>query len=511
MSARTVGFGVIKRLAIVLVPSLMVAVLAAAPVLAAPELALSPTSGALGTRVTVSGANFESYRGDSVSIYFNGAEVDTLVIPDDGSFSTDFFIPDDASIGVSYVTVGDDLGNQLGSKKAFVVDDLDVFLYPEEGVVGTDVSLTGKGLYSEGRVLVYYNGERLDTGSATAGPTGDFSYDFVALDSAAGEHAVRVEDALGNWDEAKFDIKPMMSLGTAKAATGDEITVSGSGFGGRMKVAVSFHDIEVATEQTDRNGAFEVEFQVPVMPPGEYEITVEDAVGNRTEADFTISAGINLSYYQGHVGLALGVEGMGFLTDQTVAVKYNNIQVAQVPTDGNGAFSCEFIVPASTGGNHIVAVYDGTNEVTRVFTVESDAPPVPTLVIPEDGAQDSPAAYFDWNDVTDMSGVTYTLQIGIDPEFSAIVLESEGIPSSDYLLADTDELSPTTEDSPYYWRVKAVDGAANESEWSEPWAFYVKSGFSLSAPARNALIAAGVTAAIFLGVWIGRRTAYSKV
>ncbi len=72
------------------------------------------------------------------------------------------------------------------------------------------------------------------------------------------------------------------------------------------------------------------------------------------------------------------------------------------------------------------------------------------------------------------------------------------------------KLAPTKKDAPYYWRVKAIDGASNESKWSDPVPFYVRSRFALSGWARNALIGLGVAGGVFLGFWLGRRTARSR-
>ena len=58
--------------------------------------------------------------------------------------------------------------------------------------------------------------------------------------------------------------------------------------------------------------------------------------------------------------------------------------------------------------------------------------------------------------------------------------------------------------------MKAVDGAANEGEWSEAGSFYVGSRFTLPETAKKVLIGLGIAGACFLGFWLGRRTAYAK-
>ncbi len=66
----------------------------------------------------------------------------------------------------------------------------------------------------------------------------------------------------------------------------------------------------------------------------------------------------------------------------------------------------------------------------------------------------------------------YQLQIASDGDFAFVVMEKT-LAESEYILSDEMALAAVTEDSPYYWRVKAIDGAANESEWSAPRSFLV--------------------------------------
>jgi len=141
--------------------------------------------------------------------------------------------------------------------------------------------------------------------------------------------------------------------------------------------------------------------------------------------------------------------------------------------------------------------------------MESTAPPIPQLLLPEDASKAEAETYFDWEDVTDDSGVTYTLQIAIDADFTSIVLEKEGLTYSDYTITKGEGLQPTIKEAPYYWRVKAVDGASNESEWSTTTSFYVTSAFALTGWVLYALIGLGVVLLGFLCFWLGRRTTYS--
>jgi hypothetical protein len=65
------------------------------------------------------------------------------------------------------------------------------------------------------------------------------------------------------------------------------------------------------------------------------------------------------------------------------------------------------------------------------------------------------------------------LQIGADSDFSTVVLEKKGLADSEYTLGADEKLGPAAGEAAYYWRVKAVDGTAGESDWTIPGLFYV--------------------------------------
>ena len=130
------------------------------------------------------------------------------------------------------------------------------------------------------------------------------------------------------------------------------------------------------------------------------------------------------------------------------------------------------------------------------------------LLLPEDATEAEAEIYFDWENVDDPSGVTYTLQIATDVDFNTVVLEKEDLTSSEYFITEGEVLLPTMKEAPYHWKVKAVDGAFNESEWSTPMSLYIGSSFTLPDWAKGILIGIGVLLIGFLAFWVGRRTAY---
>jgi len=142
--------------------------------------------------------------------------------------------------------------------------------------------------------------------------------------------------------------------------------------------------------------------------------------------------------------------------------------------------------------------------------MESTPPPKPAPLLPLMDVKTESEAYFDWEDVDDPSlPITYTLQIATDEDFpeDSIVLEKEGLTTSEYTITEEEKLESTEEEAPYYWRIKAIDGASNESGWSGTGSFYV-SGFSLGGLFKYVFYVLGGLALLALGFWLGRRTAY---
>jgi len=447
--------------------------LSGTPVMAAPQLNLLPDSGAVGTRITISGENFDSYKGDELRIYFDNDEISAspIVVPQTGSFEFDFNIPEDVEPGEHTLRARSELGSTV-ALSTFTVLEPEISLSRRSGSVGSKLVVDGEGFCADKVVTIYFGRKIL--GKVTASSSGEFSYSFTIPESTAGEHAIVAENEEDNYDGVKFTVTPLITLNPGTGAVGDILSVSGNGFAAKSDVSIFFRSDEVAYAKTDEAGTFKpVSFNVPQAPPGTYDVTIKDEKGNTVKYEFTIIAGASVDQTVANVGGELTISGTGFEINGEIVLEFDGVAVATIAADSSGAFQVVFKVPARPHGEHVITVSDGVDTRQIVFEIESEAPSVPVPVLPADKSEARAATYFDWEDVADPSSpVNYRLQIASDGGFAVVIMEKT-LTASEYRLSEAEALAAVTADSPYHWRVKAMDAAENESEWSAPRSFLV--------------------------------------
>jgi len=521
---------------------LVMAIPATAALAAVETINLDPEEGEIGDNVEILGYNFDARH--SVYIYFSSREVNVgddinklntyeelkRVYPaGDGTLDTDFevpyelttgYYPEDVHGGDYYVYVTYRDNDSIVAAAEFTILNGEIELDPEEGQVGTEVTISGEKLRPTQEISIDYDGYDVDIAGGDKETTseGKFTCTFIVPESSVGNHNITVTDESGNKPEAEFSVKPKITIDPTSAATGNTVHVYGTGFARKEYITITFDYNRVSTEpiqlKSSYKGSFSSTFIVPSLTPsGISEVRASDRQANKAYVDLTISAGISLSPVTsqtspGHVGMELRVYGTGFIANTTVTITYGNnevITVATAPTDVHGDFLATFTVPPSVAGSHIVTATDGTITATSIFTMESEAPLMP--MFPKVTIKADADVCFDWNDVVDVSGVTYTLQVASAADFTTIVLEKKGLTHSEYTITEEEKLKLTENKIPYYWRVKAVDGAYNESEWMPSGKFYI--GFSWTSISSWPIyiwIGLGVLLIAIIGIWVRRRT-----
>jgi len=523
-----------KRIGYFLLLSLVLILLVSVP--ATPAYAVSiyviPLQGKIGDWIEIRGGGFEL--GKIVLLYFSSDKADvgddidkevtaykcfnvfSFTVPDK---LTDGRYKEDVHGGDYYIYATYSGDTEIIAWTHFVILDGEIELTPKEGTVGDEVKISGEGLRPNQKISVECDDDKVDIigGDRETGSKGQFTCTIIIPDSAAGNHTITVIDESGNKPAAEFKVSPKITLDPVKQAMGKVVTVNGTGFNQREDITLLLAGNVIPTTplsiHTSSRGSFSVSFVVPFHYGGG-TVKIEASDGRRAEAQLTILVGIALDPITsptspGRVGMELIVRGAGFTANAPVSITYTNndesIPVANVTAEANGNFEVSLTVPPSVAGSHTVTATDGSNIATSTFTMESQAPPVPVLLLPEVATAAKAETYFDWKDVTDPSGVSYTLQVASDVNFTNVVLEKEGLPHSKYTLAEGEKLKSAGRKA-YYWRVRAVDGASNEGEWTTSGLFYVGS-FWASIPnwVWYSLFGLVILLAAVLGFWIKRR------
>jgi hypothetical protein len=376
------------------------------------------------------------------------------------------------------------MGSSLEATEEFTVEP-GLTVDPEEGAVGTTVTVKGRGFAEdeEDIELRYYLNGDYETieDDITADDEGSWQKSFKIPSSSSGSHKIDArgdDSSFTEVEDATFEVAPGISIDKSSGSAGETVTVKGSGFGeDERSIEILFDGTVIARDiRANENGVWEKTFSLPEMPKGRYTVTAEGAKTDKEDirgVSFEVKAGLVLSPITGHVGTELTVSGSGFAANKSVVIKYDASQVATATTNDKGSFSdLSFPAPKSIHGAHQVTAEDtaGT-KVTATFTMESQPPAKPALSSPSNGSRvgfvGSVVATFEWSAVTDDSGVSYSLQIADSENFTAPIVSVTDLAEASYTLPDTQALSHGT----YYWRVKAVDGAQNDSGWTEAYSF----------------------------------------
>lgn len=316
---------------------------------------LSPTSGAIGTPVTVSGSNFGATQGSS-TVKFNNV---TATPTSWSATSIAVPVPASATTGPVVVTVGGAASN--GVTFTVVPPPSISGLSPNSGPLGQSVTVSGSNFgATQGASLVKFNG-------VTATPT-SWSNTSVAAPVPAGATTgpVVVTAAGGNSNGVTFTVTAsIVNLSPTSGGSGTPVTISGSNFGVTQgSSTVKFNGV---TATPTSWSATSIGAPVPSSATtGNVVVTVGGVASNGVV--FTIPPSITtLSPTNGIVGQSVLISGTKFGSTQgTSTVKFNG--VTATPTNW-GASSITAPVPSGATTGPVVVTVAGAASNGVTFTV----------------------------------------------------------------------------------------------------------------------------------------------
>jgi len=443
-----------------------------------PSIFITPETATIGSTITVTGKGFRANETDIVILYDAESQKSAITASASGTWTSTFTAPVSVYGAHTVDAYGAITLATNVTDKTFTVKP-SIAITPESGGVGTTVSVTGTGFPSdETNVIVYFDNTTVGS-SLTADDNGTWSTTFTVPKTYSGNHVIDAYSntiALTAVSDQAFAVVSGITLDKTSVYAGDVIAITGSGFtANESNIYLTFDGITQGnTISADSTGQWKVNFTVPPSINGVHTIGVSGSSSTASASKtITVLSRITINPLNGNVGDTISVFGTGFGGGKALTVTYGTIQVAtNITTDTNGGFTAAFKAPKGQRGNITITATD-VNSVTSsaVFSMDSSAPPVPQTMSPSRGSTvgfvGDIKVDFRWRDVTDPSGVTYDVEVADDMAFSSIRLQFSDLTVTEYKTIDSEALPQ----GKYYWRVRAIDGAGNASDWSAPVLF----------------------------------------
>ncbi|MDE1879917.1 MAG: PKD domain-containing protein [Euryarchaeota archaeon] len=330
------------------------------------SLALSPSTGPVGTPITFVGSGFLPQAGVTVSWLEGiacGTTADAL-----GSFTCSFTLPD-APAGSTSFSATDGSGGTATASFTVTPSFADS---PKGGPVGTLVTFTGTGFASLSSTTVTYSGGTACT--ATTDSRGDLTCTFsVPAGTAVGSYVMTATDASGNKASALFEATGTTTLSVTPTATvGSTVTLTGAGFAPNLPwygVGISWTYGSGCSTGTSPSGTFTCSFVLPTVPGVSYLFTATDTDGNTASATMTVVAALSVGPAGGPIGSEATFRGNGFHASSSITVTWTSGTACTGSSDLDGVFSCVFTVPTGTAvGGYTFTATDGSgNSATTSF------------------------------------------------------------------------------------------------------------------------------------------------
>ena len=330
-------------------------VLAAAPSITS----LSPTSGAVGASITITGTNFGSTKGSS-TVKFNGTIATTTSWSNTSIAAT---VPTGATTGNVVVTVGGVASN--GKSFTVVPAPSITSLSITTGAVGAAVTVTGSNFGStRGTGTVKFNGTTASVSSWSATSIA------VTVPSGATTGNVVVFASGVNSNGVNFTVVPapsISSLSPTTGAVGASVTISGSNFGSTQGNGTVKCNGTLASVNSWSANSIAV-----TMPSGATtgNVVVFASGVNSNGKSFTVVPApsiTSLSVTSGSLGTPVTITGTNFGSTQGSGnVKFNGTTAS---VSSWNATSIHVTVPSGATTGNVVVFASGVNSNGVSFTV----------------------------------------------------------------------------------------------------------------------------------------------
>jgi hypothetical protein len=160
-----------------------------------PDISIDKSSGIVGESINMTGSRFANNE-KGITILFDGEAVATdIKAKTTGDWEASFEVPEMPAGEYSVTAEGEQTEKEDTIELSFFIKP-DIVLSADEGYVGMDLTVTGRGFAADEDVVIMYDGSQVAT--AETNGKGSFDVSFLVPESECGECTVTAEDAAEN-------------------------------------------------------------------------------------------------------------------------------------------------------------------------------------------------------------------------------------------------------------------------------------------------------------------------
>jgi 5-hydroxyisourate hydrolase-like protein (transthyretin family) len=356
-----------------------------------PTIAVTPTTGASGATVSVSGTGWAAFDSLRISLV-EGTSTTFMCFLDADSTGTvhsqTCTVPTSVTQGAYTLTAAD---STLSASTPFTVNPgITVLGFDSDSAVrvasGQTVGLTGSGFTASSTLKATFNGTAAALSPVvTTTADGQFSGTGFVIPTAttAGTYPVKVTDGSGKSATVHLQVyKATLTATPAAGVSGATVGLSGTGWPAndismRVELNVGTAQNFVCFTSTDGNGNLGASCTVPTgLIQGSYNLVVEDN-SLAVTVPFTLNPGITALGFGGSpvinaaAGQTVGLTGSGFAANSALKATFKAKAIAltfATSTTTDGAFTgTGIVIPAATKtGIYPITVTDASSNTATI-------------------------------------------------------------------------------------------------------------------------------------------------
>ncbi len=485
---------------------------------ATPALTVYPTSGYPGENVTFNASGFAKSTAITITWSYKNSKNATVSVPacgpapnqtgsgetsSTGTYQCTFLIPQHAAGTLPFVAT---------TKAASAATSLAVVphlkLSPTSGSVGSTLNFKAVGFSENGTGAPVPTGKKAATGyvhwsqgvacSATVTALGQFNCSYVLPDTFEGSHLFYTSDNVSTDNvTATFSVTPRLTAGPAFGPVGTQLTLTGTGFGSSLAVAVNWVGNasslgKACATNSSGFGRFSCTFTIPVgTTGGTYTFTGTDSASNEASTVFSVTY-LTITPSTATVGTIVTFQGYGYTPNSAFTLSWGYGTICPGSTNATGYFTCKFTVPPTPVGVHEFTGADESN-----LAASANLTIVPSAgVTPGGGMPNTTAHFFGYGyaagslvQVTWSGGKACNSTSAANGSFACAFMIPSGTPGGTYVFNASDALHDTaaTEFVVTYLQANPISGPVGTTIQ------FTAGGFAASSPFKTTWTAGNVT------------------